>query len=399
MFDSNFLEIVEKFSKIFESNNHLDWDDFGDHVCESCWKSQYSISETDEDRPNVFELWNYRSKHKSILSHRFFLDQLDRNEFLKKSENYLTVQNRQLLQIEKRVQQSNNKSVDFYLDKENLRKEIKNWNFPLHFIDFETCTSALPFTKGTSPYEQIAFQFSHHAIDNVGKIEHKSEYINVNPGEFPNFLFVRALKKVLSFDNGSVFMYAKHENSILNAIRTQLKESDEKDKQELIQFIESITTRSEENNLIEGKRKMIDLCDIVKKYFYHPDLKGSNSIKAVLPTVIKISDYIKKKYSKPISQIKLSSKNFNEAHIWIKNEIYDPYESLPKPDFSNIKNPIGMIEKLNNGGEALMAYAKIQYFNMSNDERDVLKDSLLKYCELDTLAMVIVYEFFSHNLK
>ena len=399
IYDFNFLQIVEKFSKIFKSNNNLNWDDFGDHVCESCWKSQYRISETDEDRPNVFELWNYRSKHKSILSHRFFLDQLDRNEFLKKSENYLTVQNRQLLQIEKRVQQSNNKSVDFYLDKENLRKEIKNWNFPFHFIDFETCTSALPFTKGTSPYEQIAFQFSHHAIDSVGKIEHKSEYINVNPGEFPNFLFVRALKKVLSFDNGSVFMYAKHENSILNAIRNQLKESDEKDKQELIQFIESITTRTEENNLIEGERKMIDLCDIVKKYFYHPDLKGSNSIKAVLPTVIKISDYIKQKYSKPISQIKLSSKNFNEDHIWIKNEIYDPYESLPKPDFSNIKNPIGMIEKLNNGGEALMAYAKIQYFNMSNDERDILKDSLLKYCELDTLAMVIIYEFFSHNLK
>ena len=58
-----------------------------------------------------------------------------------------------------------------------------------------------------------------------------------------------------------------------------------------------------------------------------------------------------------------------------------------------------MIEKLNNGGEALMAYAKIQYFNMSNDERNILKDSLLKYCELDTLAMVIIYEFFSHNLK
>ena len=38
------------------------------------------------------------------------------------------------------------------------------------------------------------------------------------------FLFVRALKKVLSFDNGSVFMYAKHENSILNAIRNQLKD-------------------------------------------------------------------------------------------------------------------------------------------------------------------------------
>ena len=52
-------------------------------------------------------------------------------------------------------------------------------------------------------------------------------------------------------------MYAKHENSILNAIRI-IEKSNEKDKQELIQFIESIT-RTEENNLIEGERKMIDL--------------------------------------------------------------------------------------------------------------------------------------------
>lgn len=399
IYNFNFLQIVKKFSKIFQSNNHLDWDDFGDHVCESCWKSQYDISESHLDRPNVYELWNYRSKQRSIRSHKFFLDQLDTNEFSKKSEKYLTIQNRQLLQIEKRVKQSNNKPVDFYLDKENLRKEIKKWDFPLHFIDFETCTSALPFTKETRPYEQIAFQFSHHTVDSFGIIEHKSEYINVNPGEFPNFLFVRELKQVLSVDNGSVFKYAKHENSILNAIRTQLIESDEKDKTELIDFIESITTRTEENILIEGERKMIDLCDIVKKYFYHPDLKGSNSIKAVLPTVIKISDYIKQKYAKPISEIELNSKNFKKNHIWIKNDIYDPYESLPKPDFSKIKNPIGMIEKLNNGGEALMAYAKIQYFNMSNDERNILKDSLLKYCELDTLAMVIIYEFFSHNLK
>jgi hypothetical protein len=50
------------------------------------------------------------------------------------------------------------------------------------------------------------------------------------------------------------------------------------------------------------------------------------------------------------------------------------------------------IDEINNGGAALTAYGLTQYTNMSNTERDSLKSSLLKYCELDTLAMVMVFE-------
>ena len=57
------------------------------------------------------------------------------------------------------------------------------------------------------------------------------------------------------------------------------------------------------------------------------------------------------------------------------------------------------INKLNNGGDALTAYAKIQYLDMSIEEREIIKESLLKYCELDTLAMVMIYEFFASELK
>ena len=75
-----------------------------------------------------------------------------------------------------------------------LKKEMKSWVFPLHFIDFETSAVALPFNKGRHPYEQIAFQFSHHICYADGTIEHASEYINTTPGEFPNFKFIEALK-------------------------------------------------------------------------------------------------------------------------------------------------------------------------------------------------------------
>lgn len=50
------------------------------------------------------------------------------------------------------------------------------------------------------------------------------------------------------------------------------------------------------------------------------------------------------------------------------------------------------IEEINNGGAALTAYGLTQYTDMSEAERNSIKASLLKYCELDTLAVVMVYE-------
>ena len=44
------------------------------------------------------------------------------------------------------------------------------------------------------------------------------------------------------------------------------------------------------------------------------------------------------------------------------------------------------------GGAALTAYGKLQYSEMNNKERLAITDSLLRYCELDTLAMVMIYE-------
>ena len=35
---------------------------------------------------------------------------------------------------------------------------------------------------------------------------------------------------------------------------------------------------------------------------------------------------------------------------------------------------------------------KIQYTDMTNEERNQIKEALLKYCELDTLAMVMIME-------
>ena len=39
----------------------------------------------------------------------------------------------------------------------------------------------------------------------------------------------------------------------------------------------------------------------------------------------------------------------------------------------------------------MTAYCRMQFSEMSDYEREKLKTTLLKYCELDTLAMVMIY--------
>ncbi|WP_207903092.1 hypothetical protein [Rheinheimera sp. D18] len=56
-------------------------------------------------------------------------------------------------------------------------------------------------------------------------------------------------------------------------------------------------------------------------------------------------------------------------------------------------------DELNNGAMALSAYGKLQFTQMSDYERAELEAALLKYCELDTLAMVMIYQGWLDMLK
>jgi hypothetical protein len=142
---------------------------------------------------------------------------------------------------------------------------------------------------------------------------------------------------------------------------------------------------------------MVDLCVIIKDYYYNPFTKGSNSIKSVLPAIFKSSQFIKEKYSKNIEDINVSSKNFETTKVWLKLEdriVLDPYKSLDKPflEWDESFERVSEITDINNGGAAMTAYGLTQYHDMTEMERNKIKDALLRYCELDTLAMVMIYE-------
>jgi hypothetical protein len=340
------------------------------------------------------EVWDFRGSKLFNDKGVILMEELSSDMYPVKMEaGKISHSERQWIQIEKAVHNDNS----IYVQIENLKREMELWAPPFHFIDFETSMVAIPFNTNRKPYEQVAFQFSHHRVEKDGTIVHANEYINTTPGEFPNFKFVRALKVALG-ESGTIFRYSNHENTVLNQIRVQLKESLEIDKEELIQFIESITKRKGDKHI--GKRCMIDLCEVYKNFYYDPETKGSNSIKSVLPVMLKRSQCLQKKYSNPLSEINVSSKNFPDAHTWLLVKggvLQDPYKILPPvfEDWSNDElDRFSGIEELNNGGAALTAYGFMQYTDMSAVEREALTKSLKKYCELDTLAMVMIWEGF-----
>ncbi len=291
-----------------------------------------------------------------------------------------------------------------------LRSVIEGWKFPLHFIDFETTRVAIPFHRCMRPYEQLAFQFSHHVMYEDGTFSHANEWINTTSGKFPNFDFVRALRQAVG-NNGTIFRYATHENTVLCEILRQLEVSEEPDRADLINWIKTITYKKTDENgttyLWRGDRAMVDLLEVVKRYYYHPLMGRSNSIKAVLPAILNDSAFLREKYSRPIYGVpgQVSSKNFTTFawdHIWVvvdnDKKVRDPYailkslsEDIGGYDYDSLERVLED-DEVADGGAAMTAYAMMQFTQMSEPERKKLTSALLRYCELDTLAMIMLYE-------
>ncbi len=363
-----------------------------------CWKSIYEDRGYTEEEETVLSLWNYRDKQELLNKGIYFLRDLNFYNIFEIGEEGLNTKDglkrreRQWVQVAKSL----NEDTRPYVNIEGLKKELESVKYPLHFIDFETTMSAIPFFKGMAPFEGIGFQFSHHIMNEDGTIEHAGQFLNAIPGEFPNYDFVRNLKKQLEKDDGTIFCYSQHENSYLNIIFNQIYKQDEKklkDKVELLEWIKTITSSSSKSPEIwEGERNMFDMLEMIKKYYYNPHTKGSNSIKHVLPAVLKSSEYLQEKYTKPVyGTKKIKSLNFKKQS-WVINEdgnITNPYKLLPE---LSVKN--SSLDKIAEGGNAMSAYSVLQYENLHRKDRIKIEDALLKYCELDTFSMVVIWEYF-----
>ncbi|MFN8296706.1 MAG: DUF2779 domain-containing protein [Chitinophagales bacterium] len=284
---------------------------------------------------------------------------------------------------ERQIIQYENTSAKTEYFSEDLKDELSGWKYPLHFIDFETLTCAIPHHKGMRPYETIGFQWSCHTIEKPGDAPIHSEWINTET-TFPNFRFAESLMKQIG-ETGTPLMWATHENTVLRTILEQLENVDNYvdgyKNEQLKTWLINITKESDKKaNPRPGR--LIDMNAITLKHYFHPYMKGKTSIKKTLPATWNFNKYLHE-----VSYFKQYFKQDESGNI------LSPYETLKNRwdelEFETAEN----YETVKEGSGAMRAYQEMLFGKGKTDadKKERLKQELLNYCELDTMAMVIIW--------
>ena len=155
-----------------------------------------------------------------------------------------------------------------FLDRSGVIKDTQDWSFPRIWIDFETITFAVPRWVGTRPYEQIPFQFSAHVEYEDGHIEHV-ECLDLS-GNDPRPAIASALAQ-LPRDGAAIAWNAGFERGCFRSLAN------------------AVTLHADTLRSLEART--VDLLPIARNHYYHPNQRGSWSIKKVLPTIAPELDY------------------------------------------------------------------------------------------------------------
>ncbi len=149
-----------------------------------------------------------------------------------------------------------------------VRKIMNAQLWPRYYLDFETASFAVPIWKDTRPYQQLPFQWSCHRETKSGRVTHK-EFLDTT-GNLPIRPFIQSLLQAVG-KSGPIFVYSAFEKTCLQALIIRFPE--------LRPAIEKVIHR------------LADLLPLTRQHYYHPDMHGSWSLKAVLPTIAPDLDY------------------------------------------------------------------------------------------------------------
>lgn len=143
--------------------------------------------------------------------------------------------------------------------------------YPRYYFDFEGIDLAVPIWEGVRPYEQIPFQWSCHIERSPGVFE-LGEFLDLT-GDDPSLGCIEQMLKVIDLnDDGPIYVYyATYERGRLQELALRHP-----------QYADAVA---------KYVSRLVDLHPMVKAHYYHPKMKGSFSIKAVLPVIAPDLDY------------------------------------------------------------------------------------------------------------
>jgi hypothetical protein len=152
-----------------------------------------------------------------------------------------------------------------HIQRTQIQTFQKNLEYPLHFLDFETFSTAIPMFDGTRPYEQIPFQFSLHIVRKAGTKPEHHKFLADGRND-PRADFMRELKSAVE-PSGSILVFnAPFEKSRMKECAEIFPEYQP--------WVAAVNQR------------IIDLLLPFRGFnFYHPDQCGSASMKLVLPAL------------------------------------------------------------------------------------------------------------------
>jgi hypothetical protein len=207
------------------------------------------------------------------------------------------------------------------IDPEGIKNFLEGIHYPVYFMDFETFQPAIPLFDNSKPYMQIPFQYSLHYLESKGAELQHFEFL-ADASDDPRISFIENLLRDVK-DIGDILVYNKSfEIKRLNEIAEAFPQY-----------------KMKIDNLIARIKDLI--VPFQKKYYYTNDMKGSYSIKYVLPALV------------------------------------------PELNYHNLP--------INEGGLASLTFESL--FDENNPEViNEKRKNLLEYCKLDTFAMVKILE-------
>ena len=156
-----------------------------------------------------------------------------------------------------------------HIDPAKIKSFLKGLRYPLYFMDFETFATGVPIYDGTSPYQNIPFQFSLHVITKPGAMIEHYEFLAKGKDD-PRPAFLAELKQDIGPKGNILVYYEAFEKSRLKELAGAFPGYQE--------WVDSINER------------IVDLNVPFRNFsYYHPQQLGSSSLKHVLPALTNLS--------------------------------------------------------------------------------------------------------------